>query len=146
MGISLAEALAELRSELYVAQEEGALEQFKFEVEEVELSLEVEFRRDGNGGVKVEVGLPGAQVGVEAGGGRGSTRRQVVTLRLQVRDEARGGERVRIRRPDGGLDGADAAPNATPGPPPAAPAPGRAPAPAPDSAPAPAPEPRPWES
>lgn len=104
MGISLSEALRELRQELYAAQDEGAGEQFQFEVEQAQLSLEVEFRRDGNGKVKVEVGGLAAKGGVEGGGGLGSTRRQVLTLTLQVRDEARGGERARIRRPEGGLD------------------------------------------
>ncbi|GAA0914625.1 trypco2 family protein [Streptomyces thermoalcalitolerans] len=107
MGISLAEALAELRQELYSAQNEGAGEQFRFEVEQAELSLEVEFRRDAGGKVKVEVGALGAKAGGEAGGGTGSTRRQLLTLKLQVRDEALGGERVRIRRPAGGLNTAD---------------------------------------
>ncbi|WP_229908629.1 trypco2 family protein [Streptomyces griseosporeus] len=107
MGISLTEALRELRQELYAAQDEGASEQFQFEVEQAELSLEVEFRRDGEGKVKVEVGAWGAKAGVEGGGGLGSTRRQVLTLTLQVRDEARGGQRARIRRTDGGLDDAE---------------------------------------
>ncbi|MFF3468690.1 trypco2 family protein [Streptomyces sp. NPDC001984] len=108
MGISLTEALGELRRELYAAQDEGAGQQFQFEVEQAQLSLEVEFRRDGNGKVKVEVGALGAKAGGEAGGGLGSTRRQVLTLTLQVRDEARGGERAKIRRTTGGLDTAAA--------------------------------------
>lgn len=103
MGITLAEALRELRRELYAAQAESAGEQFRFEVERAELSLEVEYRRDSNGGVKVEVGLPGAKAGGEAGRGSGDTRRQTLTLTLQVRDEALGGERARIRRGAGGL-------------------------------------------
>ncbi|MFE9435824.1 trypco2 family protein [Streptomyces sp. NPDC006640] len=98
MSISLVEALAELRRELYAAQVEGANEQFQFEVERAELSLEVEFRRDGKGGVKVEVGALGAKAGVDAGGGLGSTRRQVLTLTLQVQDQALGGARAKIRR------------------------------------------------
>ncbi|MEV5321804.1 trypco2 family protein [Streptomyces sp. NPDC052687] len=104
MGISLSEALGELRRELYAAQAAGSDQQFRFEVEQAELSLEVEFRRDANGGVKVEVGLPGAKIGGEAGSGAGSTRRQMLTLTLQVRDEALGGQRARIRRSAGGLD------------------------------------------
>ncbi|MER7535652.1 trypco2 family protein [Streptomyces sp. NPDC097704] len=104
-GISLSEALRELRQELYAAQAEGAREQFRFEVEQAELTLEVEFRRDADGKAKVEVGALGAKVGGEAGGGFGSTRRQTLTLTLQVRDEALGGDRARIRRGDGsGLD------------------------------------------
>ncbi|MFF8424583.1 MULTISPECIES: trypco2 family protein [unclassified Streptomyces] len=116
MSISLAEALAELRRELYAAQADGAHEQFQFEVEQAELSLEVEFRRDGNGGVKVEVGAFGATAGVEAGGALGSTRRQVLTLTLQVRDQALGGERAKIRRAVGGTAAADeASPEQPPG-------------------------------
>ncbi|MFC8275764.1 trypco2 family protein [Streptomyces sp. NPDC057271] len=106
-GISLTEALRELRRELYAAQDEGAGEQFRFEVEQAELTVEVEFRRDGNGKVKVDVGALGAMVGGEAGGGLGSTRRQTLTLTLQVRDEALGGERARIRRAANGLDAPD---------------------------------------
>ncbi|WP_423832434.1 trypco2 family protein [Streptomyces manipurensis] len=105
--ISLNEALREVRQELYAAQGEATREQFRFEVEQVELTLEVEFRRDGNGKVNVEGGAFGSQFGGEAGGGAGSTRRQTLTLTLQVHDEARGGERVKIRRPDAGSDAAD---------------------------------------
>ncbi|MGW8353646.1 trypco2 family protein [Streptomyces wedmorensis] len=102
-GISLAEALRELRQELYAAQADGAHQQFQFEVQQAELTLEVEFRRDGNGKVKVDVGALGAKVGGEAGGSLGSTHRQTLTLTLQVHDEATGGARARIRRQDGGL-------------------------------------------
>ncbi|MFK0172597.1 trypco2 family protein [Streptomyces sp. NPDC090306] len=102
-GISLAEALHELRRELYAAQDEGAGQQLRFEVEQAQLALEVEFRRGGDGKVKVEVGLPGAKAGGEAGGQRGSTRRQTLTLTLQVHDEALGGSRAKIRRADTGL-------------------------------------------
>ncbi|MGA5197475.1 trypco2 family protein [Streptomyces exfoliatus] len=105
-GISLSEALRELRNELYEAQAEGAHEQFRFEVEQAELTLEVEFRRDGNGKVKVDVGALGAKVGAEGGGAQGTTQRQTLTLTLQVRDEALGGERARIRRHAGSLGSA----------------------------------------
>ncbi|MEU8541797.1 trypco2 family protein [Streptomyces sp. NPDC048717] len=101
-AISLAEALHELREELYAAQDEGADQQIRFEVERAELTLEVEFRRDANGKVKVDVGALGAKVGGEGGGGVGTTRRQTLTLALQVRDEALGGERARIRRAGAG--------------------------------------------
>ncbi|MFE9115728.1 trypco2 family protein [Streptomyces collinus] len=115
MGIPLAKALAELRRELYVAQAEGSREQFRFEVEQAELTLEVEFRSDGNGGVKVEVGALGTTAAMDIGGGLGSTRRQVLTLTLQVRDEALGGERARIRRGSGGLDTDGGSSESTPG-------------------------------
>ncbi|TRO55428.1 trypco2 family protein, partial [Streptomyces sp. IB201691-2A2] len=87
------------RRELYAAQDEGTGQQLQFEVEQAQLTLEVEFRRDGDGKVKVEVGLPGAKVGGEAGGGSSSTRRQTLTLTLQVHDDALGGSRAKIRRP-----------------------------------------------
>ncbi|MFG3041979.1 trypco2 family protein [Streptomyces sp. NPDC048330] len=102
--ITLAEALNELRQELYTAQDQGTNEQFRFEVEQAELTLEVEFRRDGNGKVNVEVGAFGAKVAGEAGGALGSTLRQTLTLTLQVHDEALGGERAKIRRRTGGLE------------------------------------------
>ncbi|MEV8588264.1 trypco2 family protein [Streptomyces sp. NPDC051180] len=102
--ITLAEALNELRQELYTAQDEGTNEQFRFEVEQAELTLEVEFRRDGNGKVNVEVGAFGAKVAGEAGGALGSTLRQTLTLTLQVHDEALGGARAKIRRRTGGLE------------------------------------------
>ncbi|MFE7897235.1 trypco2 family protein [Streptomyces sp. NPDC057424] len=102
MGISLSEALAELRRELYAAQADASQQQFRFEVEKAELSLELEFRQEDNGGVKVEVNAWAAKGGAEAGGALGRTSRQTLTLTLQVRDEAVGGERARVRRPVGG--------------------------------------------
>lgn len=104
MGVPLAEALAQLRRELYQAQDAGAGEQFRFEVEQAELSLDVEFRSDGKGGVKVEVGAFGATAGVEAAGEVERTRRQTLKLTLRIRDEALAGQRVVIRRTTGGLD------------------------------------------
>jgi hypothetical protein len=98
-AVTLAEALGELRRELYAAQDEGVGQQLQFEVEQAQLSLEVEFRRDGEGKVKVEVGVPGVKVGGEASGVSGSTRRQTLTLTLQIHDQALGGSRARIRRP-----------------------------------------------
>ncbi|MFC8496012.1 trypco2 family protein [Streptomyces sp. NPDC057235] len=110
--VTLSEALAELRSELYEAADAGSDEQFRFEVEQAELCLEVEFRKDGNGKVNVEVGAFGTKGSVEAAGGGGSTHRQTLTLTLNVRDEALGGRRVRVRRRSapGGEPGADTPP------------------------------------
>ncbi|MEU4011475.1 trypco2 family protein [Streptomyces pseudogriseolus] len=96
--VTLSEALAELRSELYKAADASPNEQFRFEVEQAELCLEVEFRKDGNGKVNVEVGALGTKGAVEAGGGGGTTHRQTLTLTLNVRDEALGGQTARIRR------------------------------------------------
>ncbi|MFG2438998.1 trypco2 family protein [Streptomyces sp. NPDC048508] len=96
--ITLAEALTELRRELYAAQDEGAGQQLRFEVEQAQLTLDVEFRRAGDGKVKVELGLPGVKAGAEAGGELEATHRQTLTLSLQVHDEALGGSRAKIRR------------------------------------------------
>ncbi|MGW7106548.1 trypco2 family protein [Streptomyces xanthophaeus] len=101
---TLSEALAELRNELYTAADAGAGQQFSFEVEQAELCLEVEFRKDTDGKVKVEVGAFGTTAGLEAGGTGGSTHRQTLTLTLSVRDEALGGRPARVRN--------DAAPDA----------------------------------
>ncbi|MEV7060997.1 trypco2 family protein [Streptomyces microflavus] len=113
--VTLSEALEELRRELYAAQDAGAGQQLRFEVEQAQLTLEVEFHRDAAGKVKVEVGLPGAKAGAEAGGGVEATRRQTLALTLQVHDEALGGNRAKIRRqpaensaPDQGPSGAEA--------------------------------------
>ncbi|MFE5797109.1 trypco2 family protein [Streptomyces sp. NPDC056503] len=110
--VTLSEALAELRSELYKAADAGPNEQFTFEVEQAELCLEVEFSKDAGGKVNVEVGAFGTKGGVEAGGGGGVIQRQTLTLTLNVRDEALGGQPPRIRRSHvpGGQPGADAAP------------------------------------
>lgn len=110
--VTLSEALAELRSELYKAADASTNEQFRFEVEQAELCLEVEFRKDGNGKVNVEVGAFGTKGAVEAGGGGGTTHRQTLTLALNVRDEALDGQPARIRRHDtpGGVPGADTPP------------------------------------
>lgn len=110
--VTLSEALAELREELYKAADAGGNEQFSFEVEQAELCLEVEFRKDGNGKVNVEVGAFGTKGSVEAGGGGGVTHWQTLTLTLNVRDEALGGQPARIRRhaAPGGQPGADTPP------------------------------------
>ncbi|MFS8203442.1 trypco2 family protein [Streptomyces sp. CWNU-52B] len=112
-AVTLAEALGELRRELYEAQDEGVGQQLQFEVEQAQLTLEVEFRRDKDGKVKVEVGLPGAKVGGEGGGGSGRTHRQTLTLALQVHDEALGGSRAKIRHSTS--DDPGAAASQTPG-------------------------------
>ncbi|MFF3788206.1 trypco2 family protein [Streptomyces sp. NPDC001933] len=104
MGIGLAEALAELREELYRAQNAGAGQQFRFEVESAELELTVEFRKNGDGKVNVSVGA----AGVEAGGGVESTKSHRLALTLNIRDEALGGTRAVIGRNAPGVAAAGA--------------------------------------
>lgn len=110
--VTLAEALMELRRELYAAQDDGAGQQLRFEVEQAQLTLDVEFRRGGDGKVKVEVGFPGVKADAEAGGRLEATHRQTLMLSLQVHDEALGGSRAKIRRPSA-EDGAGAVTNST---------------------------------
>ncbi|MER7198165.1 hypothetical protein CG723_41210 [Streptomyces sp. CB01635] len=94
MGIGLSEALAEHREELYQAQEDGSGERFRFEVESAELKLTVEFRKGGDGKVKVSAGAEG----VEAGGTVASTTSHRPALKLNIRDGALGGTRAVIGR------------------------------------------------
>ncbi|MBJ6636752.1 hypothetical protein H4K36_00100 [Streptomyces sp. DHE7-1] len=59
--VMLAEALMELRRELYAAQDDGGGQQLQFEVEQAQLTLDVEFSLGGDGKVKGEVGFPGSR-------------------------------------------------------------------------------------
>ncbi|MDX2522487.1 hypothetical protein PV355_46655 [Streptomyces stelliscabiei] len=111
--VTLAEALMELRRELYAAQDDGAGQQLRFEVEQAQLTLDVEFRRGGDGKVKVEVGFPGVKAGAEAGGRLEAVHRQTLMLSLQVHDEALGGSRAKIRRPSAEDGDDDAAAKST---------------------------------
>ncbi|WP_231905599.1 trypco2 family protein [Streptomyces davaonensis] len=87
MTIGLAAAIEELRRELYEAQDQGAHQQFAFEIEEAELELMLELRDDVKGDGKLQFGV------VTVGGERAhsSVRGHKLTLRLQVKDRATGG-------------------------------------------------------
>ncbi|MFJ8936416.1 trypco2 family protein [Streptomyces sp. NPDC102365] len=91
-GISLAAAIEELRQELYQAQDLGADQQFAFGIEEAELELQLELRNSGKGDGKVSFGV--ATVG--AGGEHSTIRTHRLTLKLSVRDRARGGSSPEI--------------------------------------------------
>ncbi|TXL89280.1 trypco2 family protein [Streptomyces sp. IB2014 016-6] len=95
-SIGLAAAIEELRQELYQAQVLGAGQQFAFGVEEAELELLLELRNTGTGDGKLSFGV--ATVGV--GGEHSTVRTHKLTLRLSVRDRARGGSGAEIS--DGG--------------------------------------------
>jgi hypothetical protein len=86
-GIGLAAAIEELRQELYRAQDLGADQQFAFGIEEAELELQLELRNSGKGDGKVSFGVATAS----AGGEHSTVRTHRLTLRLSVRDRARGG-------------------------------------------------------
>ncbi|MFE0759599.1 trypco2 family protein [Streptomyces smyrnaeus] len=83
----LAAAIEELRQELYKAQDQGAQQQFAFQIEEAELELLLELRDEGKGDGKLQFGV----ATVSAGGSHSSTRTHKLTLKLQVTDRARGG-------------------------------------------------------
>ncbi|MEU2779907.1 trypco2 family protein [Streptomyces sp. NPDC007162] len=90
--IGLAAALEELRQELYDAQDRGAGEQFAFEIQEAQLELLLELRDDVKGEGKLQFGV--ATVG--GGGGQSSARSHKLTLKLQIKDRAVGGNSPEI--------------------------------------------------
>lgn len=90
--IGLAAAIEELRQELYQAQAQGCQQQFAFRIEEAQLELLLELRDDAKGEGKL-------QFGVATAGGSGShstSRSHKLTLKLQVRDRAAGGNSPEI--------------------------------------------------
>jgi hypothetical protein len=92
--IGLAEAIKQLRRELGEAQDEGADQQLRFEVDEVQLELLVELHKDDTGpGASVRFGV------VSFGTGSGTASRghaHRVTLTLKVKDEALGGSTAEV--------------------------------------------------
>ncbi|MEU0119908.1 trypco2 family protein [Streptomyces bobili] len=70
----------------------GADQQFTFGIEEAELELQLELRTSGKGDGKVSFGV--ATVG--AGGELSTVRTHRLTLKLSVRDRARGGSSPEI--------------------------------------------------
>ncbi|MFF1918073.1 trypco2 family protein [Streptomyces sp. NPDC058239] len=94
-GTGLARAIEALRAELGIAQDAGANQQLRFEIEEAQLELLLELRKDVKPGVKLAFGVVTA--GVD--GGVASTRTHRLTLKLKVRDEALGGRNAEVNRP-----------------------------------------------
>ncbi|PWI05122.1 hypothetical protein DIZ27_41285 [Streptomyces sp. NWU339] len=93
-GTGLAQAIESLRAELGVAQDAGAHQQLRFEIEEAHLELLLELRRDVKPGVKLQFGVVTA--GVDASVASARTHR--LTLKLKVRDEALGGRNAEVNR------------------------------------------------
>ncbi|MEV2236337.1 trypco2 family protein [Streptomyces phaeochromogenes] len=83
-GTGLAQAIEALRVELGIAQDAGANQQLRFEIEEAQLELLLELREDVRPGVKFAFGVVTA--GVD--GSIASARTHRLTLKLKVRDEA----------------------------------------------------------
>ncbi|MFF3253871.1 trypco2 family protein [Actinacidiphila glaucinigra] len=90
--IGLAEAIEELRQELYEAQRLGADQQFAFGVEEAELELQLELKEALKGEGKLSFGV----VTAGAGGEHSTVRTHKLTLKLSVKDRALGGARPEI--------------------------------------------------
>ncbi|QIZ00519.1 trypco2 family protein [Streptomyces sp. S1D4-11] len=88
----LAAAIEELRQELYKAQDQGARQQFAFQIEEAQLELLLELRDEGKGDGKLQFGV----ATVSAGGSHSSARTHKLTLKLHVKDRAMGGTNPEI--------------------------------------------------
>ncbi|WAX79821.1 trypco2 family protein [Streptomyces sp. KMM 9044] len=93
-SIGRAQAVEQLRRELGEAQDAGSGQQLRFEIDEVELELQVELTKGAGPQGKVTFGVVSA--GGDAKIEKASTHR--LLLRLSVRDEALGGERARVSR------------------------------------------------
>jgi len=90
MEIELSDAVAALRDELLQAAAKGAGEGMQFVVGPIELSFEVELRRD----AKAKAGFKAWVVTGDVEAGAGRTRKQRVTLTLTP--QAPGGGDVRV--------------------------------------------------
>ncbi|MFI1002475.1 trypco2 family protein [Streptomyces galbus] len=97
-AISLAEAIDDLRQELYVAQDLGKDQQFAFTVEEAELELLLELRDSGKADGRLTFGV--AVVG--AGGEHATVRTHRLKLKLAIRDRAAGGTNPQISDDESG--------------------------------------------
>jgi hypothetical protein len=92
--IGLAKALAMLREELALAQDEGAGDQFRFEITEAEAEFLIEFDTEGGAEVGGSIGV----VTLKAGGkvSRAATHR--LLLKLRIKDAATGGRNLEVHR------------------------------------------------
>ncbi len=97
--IGLAEAIQNLRQEMTKAIEQGKGQELRFNVDEIELDLGIELKRDA--GIEGKVSFKIFASGIEAGGrgdqSRTSTHRMKITLKasgpggsIQVSDEGQG--------------------------------------------------------
>jgi len=97
--VGLAEAIDNLRQEMTRAIEQGKDKELRFNVDQVELELEVELHRDigADGKVSFKVFNSGIELGGQGSRSQGSANRLKVTLKpsglggpIQVSDEGRG--------------------------------------------------------
>jgi hypothetical protein len=82
--ISLADAIAELRSEISQAQQEGKGKDVRFAATgiEVELSLDFELRAEGNAGISKWI--PFVDLGITGGGSKTSLHKLTLTLEIDT--------------------------------------------------------------
>ncbi|MFE9024323.1 trypco2 family protein [Streptomyces sp. NPDC007808] len=95
----MAEAIDNLRRELYAAESQGAHEQFAFEVEEAQLELMLELREEGRGGGKLQFGV----ATIDANDAVASARTHKLVLKLKVKDRARAGQQVVVNDEEQGI-------------------------------------------
>lgn len=96
--MGLAAAIEELREELYAAQDRGANQQFRFEIEEAQLELLLELRKDGKLGGRLRFGVADADLNRTIS----SARTHKLTLRLKIKDRAAGGDNPEISQEEAG--------------------------------------------
>ncbi|MER6833456.1 trypco2 family protein [Streptomyces cellulosae] len=96
--IGLAAAIEELRQELYQAQAQGTQQQFAFQIEEAQLELLLELRNGVKGDGKLNFGV--ATVG--ANGEHSTSHTHKLTLKLQIKDRATGGNSPEISQEETG--------------------------------------------
>jgi hypothetical protein len=99
---SLTDAIASLRSEISSAVTQGADEQLRFSLGDIELEFAVVARREGGGDGRVKFSILG--IGAEAGAsgkvGREQTQKVRIKLNAQLRSADGTQAEILVRRPD----------------------------------------------
>jgi hypothetical protein len=95
-SIGLAKALASLRQELAVAQDEGQNHQFRFEIDEAEVEFLIEVDTEGG----TEAGAGFGVVTLKAGGSVSRADTHRLRLKLAIKDTATGGRNLEVHRND----------------------------------------------
>lgn len=96
--MGLAAAIEELREELYAAQTTGANQQFRFEIEDAQLELLLELRKDDKIGGRLRFGVAEADLNRTTS----SARTHKLTLNLKIKDQATGGNSPEISQEEAG--------------------------------------------
>jgi hypothetical protein len=94
--VGIAQAIEQLRHELGKAQDEGADQQLRFQVAEVEVELMVELRSEAGANGKATFGV----VSLGADGKLSEANFHRLKLKLNVKDEALGGRTAEVTDDD----------------------------------------------